>query len=948
MMWLTRRSGLTFSSIGLGMLLSSILVCAIPLMTSASMTLALQHTLSQSFQNDIVVAYTPLSIQNINTITPLLDAQATAALSPYVTPQNGVTLSIQSTLNAQTQVIVTSFPDSYLAYRFGLISGQFPSDTAAENEVVLTQATAAQLNAKLGMQLMLRVHVFSQSATSEALIPLRIVGIVQSLNSNLQDPYDKAPIDPIVGNNNLITVTVLTNTPVFSRIAETIAKNVPDASAAVQATWVYQIPANQVTASNYAQIEAGVKIFYQHFPQIFISQGLQSNNFVYGNALPSLKDFSARTAATQFPLTAIAVQIGVLLLWFMLAFVELLIDYNEQTLAVLRSRGASAWQLMSGLLLPLLTIAVIVGGAGPWIAAQLILGLFAVIHPIPELAKALNASQPWQLLTELKWYSITGVAAAFLISAVTLYHKLAVNIVVFRRKMSRAAQNSFWRRYPFDLLAAVALLAVYVSYAFFIAPLVGPETYAQVAPLALYTPILALTACVIVLFRLFPWLFKRTAILASRWRGAVPILANANLVQSQNIARKPAIFLALAIALVCFISSYQATRIQHNQEYAAFQVGSDFSFSLPIDTNHVLTYQQQEARFLTIHGVQAASAGALLDVFPQTTSSSHDRILAVDAQTFGTVAAWQDTSAQPTMAQLLHQLVQTRSQAIRQLIIPAIVDDAMWRQYQLATNSEFSLDLSGVGTLLVHFQVIGHVQYLPTVSAVASDTSQNILGGMLVDFSTLAQVIPQIAPQESTPPGYIWLKTSHNPQIIAQIRATLQRSPYSISVFQDRFQLIADMAYDPLSLALQATTLIGAGITLLLALLMSGQLLWNSLQKRLLNLTALYALGAARHQIAAIIILEDGLQLLLAAGIGILLGALLTGLIAPLMAFAQSSDTSQPIVDLMIPPPQIVFPWQWIFAGTGIFLLIAIFVMSALISVNIKGHIAAALRLNED
>lgn len=945
-MWVTTRSRFARYSLGVGVLLCTVLACVVPLVARQSITHSLQHAMGQPYQNTMVVTASSLASQDIIPITDQLDRVARQVIMTTAMPAAGVALrSPDEPWASYGLVHVESFPDDYLVPNFTLLAGRFPDAHSATNEVVVSRETADRLHLALGMRIPVSLAHTSRISMAPTIISLVLVGIVEPHAIDPNDPYVTDPVDPVSGGGQLIA-TALTSSSVVLRIAQAIEQADQGAPGSVQATWVFQVPAHAVAAENFERLQAELQAYYQ-VPQHILAQ-YSGTASIYGNALPTLASYDGRITATQVPLIAIAIQIGIVLLWFIVAVVDLLMEREEQTIAVLRSRGASVWQCLPGSLLPIVLLALAAAVLGPWIADWIVSSGLSGTPISVEAVRAVDVGHLGQVLRDVAWYSAAAVGATVVTCAIVLYRNLALTVLTLRRRASRRGRGAFWSKWHLEVVAAVAFLSLYVSYSVFLAPSVGPALYAQMAPLAVYTPIFALVAASMVVFRLVPSVFDWLARLSRRARGTVSVVTLSNLAQGQGSTQQGAMFLALAIALLCFASSYQATRTQHNQAYAAFQVGSDFSFSLPIETTHPLTYKQGEARFGDIPGVQAASAGALIDVFPTVGSAARDRILAVDAQTFASVAAWQAIGAQQSLHTLMQQLVNLRGSAQRSQTVPAIVDDAALQQFHLVTGSTFWLDLSGRGTLRIHFQVISHAAHLPMIPDVAGDDATQFLGGMMVDFQTLAAIIPQVNPKEQAPPGYMWLRTAHDPASVAHIRKTLPLSPFSITVYEDRFQLVDAMAFDPLSEALAGLTEFGAGITLLLALIVSGQILWNCLQKRALTLTALYAVGVSRWQITVISALEALTQLMLAGSVGVALGAVLTLTTVPLMTFAQSSDTRVPIVELLIPPPTIIIPWVALLAGVGCLLLVIFALVAVLAHRHLTHHIAETLRLNED
>jgi hypothetical protein len=299
------------------------------------------------------------------------------------------------------------------------------------------------------------------------------------------------------------------------------------------------------------------------------------------------------------------------------------------------------------------------------------------------------------------------------------------------------------------------------------------------------------------------------------------------------------------------------------------------------------------------------------------------------------------------------QLVSER--AARPTSVPAIVDDLTWNELQLSNRASFDLI---VGNADVTFTAIAEVQHIPTVNdSLASGSSSDYTapGGILVDYQTFSTIYQSLvgSPIPLPAPNYVWLRTSDNPGMLADLRADLTSGPLQLQVLLDRRAIIGDLQHDPLYLDLSGVLALGAVSTLLLAL--SGSLIasWLSARTRLANFALLRALGGTPGQIASMLTWEQAIIYTTALLLGLFFSVLLVGTILPALVFTDAPNHGATLssgefyIVQHILPVQIVIPSSLVIALVALVAL-CMFALWAMARIVSRPSISQTLRLNDD
>lgn len=262
-------------------------------------------------------------------------------------------------------------------------------------------------------------------------------------------------------------------------------------------------------------------------------------------------------------------------------------------------------------------------------------------------------------------------------------------------------------------------------------------------------------------------------------------------------------------------------------------------------------------------------------------------IRGVDANTFGNVGYWTSSDSSQSLSSLMSQLVAQRATGIQQNVVPVFIDALAAQKLGLHVGSTFTIATSLKNNTLP-CKVLGIVQHIPTVNDNNPPASQQVppVGGVLLDFHTYDAVYQATAKSIGLsfgplPVNYIWLRTSSNPTLLANVRSHLSTSDYALTNAYDRRAIVASMRSDPLYINLAGTLLLGTIIALALAVV--GDLLASLLnvRTRLTSFVVLRALGTSPSQLTGVLLWEQALIYISAFMLGTVIGALLCFTLIP-------------------------------------------------------------------
>ncbi len=993
--WRLRRTWFLLLVTTLGMITAVIITCAVPLFITVTTTAGLRNTLdAQPTSSEIRLDTTTLgaSTQLVAAVHQQFDFLFQHNLGNVLTQPAQFILQSNNFTVVSPKLPVKSYQfDTYAtsmqqaAPHIRLLQGRLPHDTGKQIEIVLTPGTAQLFGVKLGSTMRLSLAYFPHllditqqnyaQYAKNMYVNVHVVGLIAIDEANLSY-WQGNDFTPSGGKTSTPIYSVLTSeTELLSFFDGIAAQQHTDTTYmdGVGLSWFYHLDSSRIsvthlddliahlssikttlderyaTLENFGGYSADTPPGYPYLVNVnpysilFPDVGVQS----------SLEQFRGRTTVTRIPSTVIAVQILVLILFFISLMTDLLVERQADAIAVLRSRGASRGQIFGALMAQSVgmgLVALLVGLPFTYVVVILVSQ-----HILPmQVQDALNVitNNPLQALQSVVGYAALVVLVVLLTMSFSLLHFVRMDVLATRREAARSTRRPFWQRLHLDIVAAVIALLAYGVTLYLTtlgSVLNGTIKAISAALFSLISPYFLIIVLLLLFLRFFPMLLRLGAWFTVRGRTAASMLALAQMSRSPRQSVRMTTLLALTITFALFSLIFFATQEQRINDLAAYQAGADISGTLP-DNSDGLSVEQTEAQYRAISGVTSASAG-----FTGTgTLSNADVALnlelrGIDTNTYKQTASWPTQASSQSLSSLVALLIAKRQYGIRNTLVPVIVDETTRDTLALHPGSTFLINRGDIALAPdMHCVVVGVVAQIPTVINALNVSNSSFYspnGGVLFDYETyntiyMRQVQTLGKGNDILPVNWLLLHTHADASSLTSVRTALNTLELHLTDMSDRRALIDTLHTDPFTLTLEGILSVGTVATLLLALL--GDLLasWSSARTRLTNFAVLRALGTSPRQVASVLTWEQGLIY----GIGILLGTgfgvlLATTVVPTLIYYGLSLQNTLPV--------QIIVPASLVFT-LGAFIVVFILALGMMVRIVSRPSMSQTLRLNED
>lgn len=982
-----------------GIIVAVAFVCTVPLYSDVAMTAGLRSALTSPTESaEFAVSSTSEQLDTgaVGQATQSLNALFSKDLGSFINPAQ---LSIQApdyTLMVKTQEPDGKTQYSATANTMALISaatnsmsphvtvlhGRLPHTSTSVIEIALTAESAAQLHVGVGSLLVIQVTFIEKDPTEGPLvpplflnIPLRVVGIINptSLNDSywhsttfLSSVFGDVPgtgtnYTGLASNEGLLAY--------FTQLTTQSNYSLYKFQAPCTLLWYYPFHASDISIYDLNSITNAINL---------ASAGVIEDMHLYNSPLVEqptvtapddiLQRFAARTPVVSIPTTGVLLVVVGLILFFVSLISDILIDRQSETIALLRSRGASRRQVFGVFATQSLGLGVIGLLLGPVLAVALVwLMTLFTLSPPDRGAIDIVFNHFTVMLLRLGWYPLLAALVAVCTSVIGIAQRVSSTILSVRREMARATSRTLWQRMRLDMLAAVVAIVCFGLLEFVLNSsfITTKLNLLLLAPLTLLSILFLALAGILLFLRLYPLLLQLGARLTMRRRGAAPMLALAQMARAPRQSVRMALLLSLATACMLFLFIFIASQSQRTADVAAYQAGADFSGTLRDASFTSVDRQHLTTGYLQVQGVLSASVGYVTTADASTGSVYYVPIQmnAVDSDTFARTALWTEQDSAQPLSTLMDGLIAHRTTVIASNVIPAVVDEAMWNTLQLTPGAQFTL-LFNNGAVVdgkVNFVAVAEVNRIPTItdSTEASGTNDyTAAGGMMVDYQTFAHVYIHdfSTAGAAVPINYAWLKTRSNDASLQHIRHVLSDPKgccLQLSTMFDRRAIATSLQSDPLYLDVIGLLGIGAIITIVLMLLGNLIASWLNVRSRLAQFAVLHALGATSRQVTSVLLWEQSISYITGIVLGLPFGFLLAVFLLPSLVYTGGASsggdlsTGQFYLVQHIPPIQVVYP-AWL-----LFLLIVVLLVFAatfMMIVRVAGKPATAqtLRLNVD
>lgn len=798
-------------------------------------------------------------------------------------------------------------------------------------EVTISRMMADDLGIQVGEDYVTLRKIETEAGVRNVQIPVRVSGIWEPLDE--QDPYWFYPY-------NVFDKQLFVAGPTYEgRIASVLPDEIG------QIVWYWLMDGSQVHAADANRLVAAMDAIHQYAGTLLTNTKLDISPY------DALRKYQQSARVLNVLLFAFSIPIVGLLLAFIGLVVGLSVARQRNEIAVLRSRGATAVQIVGIAALE----AAMLASFALLLAAPL---STSVAHAIGSTKSFLNFTLDHDLRIQLTANALQFGAAALGVTVMAqVLPSLGASrhtIISYKQEMARTVRAPWWQRAWLDLLLLIpAGYGVYLLQQQGSVLLPGATAGGDIFdnPLLFLLPALAALALTLVVLRLLPLLMALVAAIAARTPSVGFLLATRYLSRDPGFYTTPLVLLMLTLGLSVFTASLAQTLDNHLYDRNYYSVGADARLVEMGASN------QAASAFGGMAGADGAAEGAageaaVEDEGPQWVFlpiAEHLKVDEIEAATrvgdfpaavqvqgqwiasqmmgidrvdFPKVAFWRNDFAPASLGALMNALA----------VAPdgILVERWAMRQAGLRVGDQVQvrINTSGGGAEGA-MRVVGDFDYFPTWYSEAEERHPLLI-------ANLDYIFEQIGGEQ---PYSVWVNTVDT---VDYSKLVKDLSEVEITVFDyvaSTERIAADLQR-PERQGLFGVLSVGFLASALLTVL--GFLLYAlfSFRRRFIELGTLRAIGLSTTQLTIFLICELAFLILLGLGAGTAIGVLISRVFIPYLQIGVGPSAS-------VPPYTVEIAW---FAITRLYLLFGVLFLVAfvvLIVLLLRMKVFQAIKLGE-
>ncbi len=807
-----------------------------------------------------------------------------------------------------------------------ILEGRLPevnpgTDINAATEVLMSRALADTLGTQVNEEYITFRRIRSEEQTRTVQIPVRVVGIWEAI-----DPTEEYWFYNL---NTLEDILILPEASYINRIA-------PDYPTDINlALWYLVMDGDGVTASDVSRILARSRQVEQQ------AATLMSNTQLSISPLDALRKYQRSSGTLTLFLYAFSIPIIGLLLAFIGLVVGLAVGRQRNEIAVLRSRGASAGQVLGISGVEALFLGVFALGVG-------IPASFQVADLIGSTRSFLNFTIEADLRLSLSQsvlrFGLGALVVAFLAQIIPTFNAARHTIVTYKMEQARTLIPPWWQRAYLDVM-----LLVPAGYGIYLLQQQGGIALpGQVGgnslfenPLLFLVPALGIFALTLVALRFLPLVMALLAWLAARTSSVGLLLATRHLSRNRGLYTAPLILLVLTLSLSAFTTSLAQTLDDHLFDRVYYKVGADARLielgSTPPSTGGEsgtpsgasTTGGETEGPMWTfvpvsehykVEEIKGATRIANFDVRVQLQGSWQEAgFYGIDRLDFPTVAYWRRDFAPASLGALMNSL----AIANEGILLPQ--DFMRANTIRVGDSVQVNVTRYGMRAEMI-MKVVGEFDFWP---GWYPDEGPLIVGNLDYVFEQLGGQLP-----------YDVLINVDQGVDYNLLEQELRQYDINVIDWYSAREEIAVLQKLPERQGLFGVLSVGFLAAAVLTVL--GFLLYTlfSFRRRFIELGTLRAIGLSSGQMTLFLAWELAFLILVGMGVGTLLGSWMSDLFIPHLQVGVRPEE-------LTPPFLVNIAWPAIYRIYALFGLLFVAALGALVTLLLRMKIFQAIKLGE-
>ncbi|MCA9994766.1 MAG: ABC transporter permease [Anaerolineales bacterium] len=799
---------------------------------------------------------------------------------------------------------------SDLASHITLIEGSFPtavSDPAAPLDVAVTRILADELGWQVGESYVAYNHRLENGNQS---FPIRISGIWEVANAaDRYWHYNPTVFDDLM---------MVPEETFIQRIAPAIDDEVN------LATWYFVLDGSRMGTEDVDRVLTAVRRVERRLQTVLPNA---TTSLSPGDELQSYRravgELSTLLAAFNIP------TIG-LVLAFIALMGGLVADQRRNEFAVLRSRGGTAVQLLSGALIEGLllgTVAFILGTALALLLTQWMGNTrsFLDFSADTTLRVALTQSGLWA--------GLVAVALATLAQLLPSVANARHTIISYKLVQARTALAPWWQRTSLDLLLlAITLYGYYQLQGQGSLLVIEEGRNAFQNPLLFLLPALAIISITLVFLRLLPLAMRGLSWLLQQTDSVTLLQAVRYLARTPQHYATPLILLVLTVSFAVYTASLARTLDYQLYDQLFYRNGADINlFTSPNDPSQnvfgIASTNSSEFVFLPVSeyaGIDGVEAAARVGEYSATARVGQQNVggtfMGIDPYDFFQTAYWRLDFSNYRLGSLMN--------ALGSVPDGVLVPRQMLLEYGLRAGDIIRLMVRlGEGSVELNSQIVGTFDYFPTWYP--DDGNLLFVGNLNTLFEQAGGEYPY----------RVWLDTNavlNDGQFRRELNGrqlfnTTWREPQT-AIHSGLIQPERQGLFGILSVGFLAATLLTVLGLFLYALF--------SYRRRFIELGVLRAVGLSPRHMTRLIAWELGLLILSGLVLGTTLGIGVSRIFVPYLQVGSE-------VQDLVPPFLVEIAWGAVSQVYILFGLLFVVALGVLVFIALRMKLFMAIKLGE-
>ncbi len=440
-----------------------------------------------------------------------------------------------------------------------MVEGTYPTPATANPddavEVAINESMAQKLGLQIGESFLTFRRVELENGSRVVQIPIRIVGVWRATNPTDEFWFYRQS----VFDNQLFVPEATFQGRISGLLNDEVA----------QALWYLIMDGSAVHAGDVGWLTARIQQVQQRAATLLTNTRLEVSPY------DALNKYRVSTRLLNVLLYAFSIPIVGLLLTFIGLVVSLAVSRQRNEIAVLRSRGATALQILGIAALEAFLLGAVALAAG-----------VPVSEGISRLIGATRSFLNFSIVSDLRVtmtmstfrFGLVALAVTLIAQVLPSLGAARYTIVSYKQEQSRNIKPPWWQRAWLDVLLLIP--AGYGAYL-----LQEQGTIAVMGnggtgnpfgnPLLFLVPALGAFALTLFILRLLPVVMKVIAWLASRTNSVGFLLATRYLARDPGFYTTPLVLLILTLSLSAFTASLAQTLDNHLYDQSYYRTGAD-------------------------------------------------------------------------------------------------------------------------------------------------------------------------------------------------------------------------------------------------------------------------------------------------------------------------------------------------------------------------------------